>query len=52
MNKDRFNTKGCRSRQLRKKFIDVLAINKSKRPGLSIVKTLNRQIKKREYDYH
>ena len=31
MNKDRFNTKGCRSRQLRKKFIDVLAINKIKK---------------------
>ena len=31
MNKDRFNTKGCRSRQLRKKFIDVLAINEIKK---------------------
>ncbi len=27
MNKDRFNNKGCRGRQLRKKFINVLAIN-------------------------
>ena len=30
MNKDRFNNKGCRGRQLRKKFIDVLAINEIK----------------------
>ena len=30
MNKDRFNNKGCRGRQLRKKFINVLAINEIK----------------------
>ena len=34
MNKDRFNNKGCRVRQLRKKFIDVLAINEIKEPWI------------------
>ena len=30
MNKDKLNTRGCRDRQLREKFIDVLAINEIK----------------------